>query len=234
MHVVLELKSIADVGLVGFPNAGKSSLLCALSRARPRIAAYPFTTLRPYIGTVEFEDQFCIRMADIPGLIEDAHANVGMGLRFLRHVERTHVLLFVVDLLGFQLSTGSPFRNAADTLALLARELDLYQSAMLSTRPCVVAANKTDLPDSAPALAALRDAIAVRDDLKRFRGAPLVPISAAQQVGLGELTSALRAIVEPSMAARAASQAAVAAAAAMPLDPELARVYRQEAQRLVG
>jgi hypothetical protein len=111
--------------LVGFPNAGKSSLLAAVSRAKPKIADYPFTTIRPNVGVVEFEDLFTARMADIPGLIEGAADNHGMGHNFLRHIERTRVLLYVVDVNGFQLSTHSDCIGAADALRLLARELDL-------------------------------------------------------------------------------------------------------------
>ena len=196
MHITLELKAIADVGLVGFPNAGKSSLLTALSRARPKIASYPFTTLRPHVGAVQYEDHFCLRIADIPGLIEGAHANVGMGHAFLRHVERTQVLLFVIDVGGFQLSTGAPFRAALDTLRLLSRELALYQSDALGSRASVIALNKMDSPNAPALFDAFVEQLRVASDLSRFHASPIVGISAQRGDGLRELAHELRAIVE--------------------------------------
>jgi Obg family GTPase CgtA len=145
-HVILELKSIADVGLVGFPNAGKSSFLGRKSKAKPKVADYAFTTLRPQVGVVEFPDFTQIRIADIPGLIEGAHQNQGMGHDFLRHVERTKVLLFLVDVSGFQLREGLPHRSARECLHLLQQELDLYKASLRTTRPSVLAVNKIDLP----------------------------------------------------------------------------------------
>lgn len=150
-HITLELKAIADVGLVGFPNAGKSSLLRAVSRARPAIAGYAFTTLRPSTGVVEFPDHFRLVVGDIPGLIEGASDNRGMGHAFLRHVERTSVLLFTIDVTGFRLNANSARRTAAESLRLLCDELDAYDPSMRRDRPCAVAVNKMDLP-GAPAL----------------------------------------------------------------------------------
>lgn len=120
-HIRLDLKLIADVGLVGFPNAGKSSLLTVVSHASPQIANYAFTTLRPEIGKVVYEDHKQISMADLPGLIEGAHLNKGMGHKFLKHVERTKQLLFVVDVCGFQLASKTPFRSAFETVQLLTK-----------------------------------------------------------------------------------------------------------------
>jgi serine/threonine-protein kinase OSR1/STK39 len=117
--VKLDLKLLADVGFVGFPNAGKSTLLAAMSRAKPKIASYPFTTIRPNLGVAEFPDLRRITLADLPGLIEGASYNVGMGHKFLKHVERTRLLLFVVDVNGFQFKPGSPRRSALDTILLL-------------------------------------------------------------------------------------------------------------------
>lgn len=141
--VRLDLKLIADVGLVGFPNAGKSTFLKAVSRAKPKIANYPFTTVRPQIGIAEFPDFRKISVADLPGLIEGAHANFGMGHRFLKHVERTKLLLFVVDVNGFQLAQGYPLRSAFQTVLLLNRELELYRPDLLD-KPAILVANKVD------------------------------------------------------------------------------------------
>ncbi|ROL47858.1 GTP-binding protein 10 [Anabarilius grahami] len=124
-QIRLDLKLIADLGLVGFPNAGKSSLLTALSHAKPRIASYPFTTLRPEIGKIMYDDHKQVSVADLPGLIEGAHVNKGMGHKFLKHVERTKQLMFVVlrsvDVCGFQLASNTPFRSAFETVLLLTK-----------------------------------------------------------------------------------------------------------------
>eukprot|EP00123_Amoebidium_parasiticum_P000843 comp11742_c0_seq1/m.6333 comp11742_c0_seq1/g.6333 ORF comp11742_c0_seq1/g.6333 comp11742_c0_seq1/m.6333 type:complete len:367 (-) comp11742_c0_seq1:44-1144(-) len=146
-HLRLELKTIADVGLVGFPNAGKSTLLSALSRAAPKIANYPFTTLRPEIGVVAYPDATKISIADLPGLVEGAHENRGMGHKFLRHIERTKALLFVVDVAGFHLSANDPMRSAFECFSLLLDELEHYQKGVLS-KPAVLVVNKMDSPDS--------------------------------------------------------------------------------------
>lgn len=98
----MELKSIADVGLVGYPNAGKSTFLAAVSRSLPKIASYPFTTLAPLIGKIKFIDDYSFTIADIPGIIEDSHKNKGLGLEFLRHIERTKVLVFMIDISSFE------------------------------------------------------------------------------------------------------------------------------------
>ncbi len=134
-----ELKTIADVGLVGYPNAGKSSLLSAVSHAHPKTAAYPFTSLQPTVGIIEFDDFSRLSMADIPGLIEGAHENVGLGDAFLRHIERASVLVYVLDV------AGSDNRNPWDDYFSLQRELEWYKDG-LSSRPSMVVANKMDLP----------------------------------------------------------------------------------------
>ena len=161
--VVLDLKLIADVGLVGFPNAGKSSLLKAISRASPRIADYPckfsvihlviwsltcplffaVTTLKPQIGTITFDDLRQITIADLPGLIEGAHENAGLGHRFLKHIERTQILLLMIDINGFRLGHKYPHRTPLETLALLNKELELYGRNILS-KPAVLIVNKMD------------------------------------------------------------------------------------------
>lgn len=129
---------------MGFPNAGKSTLLKAISRANPKIADYAFTTLSPNIGMIEFERSFRkIKCTDLPGLIEDAHMNAGLGHEFLCHIERTKYLMFVVDPLGFQYSPNSPNRNAIETLFLLFKELEHYDSAMVE-KPCLIVITKLD------------------------------------------------------------------------------------------
>ncbi|CAB4064639.1 GTPase Obg/CgtA,GTPase Obg,GTP-binding protein 10,Probable GTP-binding protein OBGM, mitochondrial,GTP-binding protein 10 homolog [Lepeophtheirus salmonis] len=143
-HIRLDLKIIADVGLVGFPNAGKSTLLKAISRANPKIASYPFTTIKPNLGEVLYsKDQRKISLADLPGLIEGASYNVGMGHRFLKHVERTRLLLFVIDVNGFELQKGALYRSPFETLVLLNKEIELYNPDLLK-KPCICVVNKRD------------------------------------------------------------------------------------------
>lgn len=163
----LELRKIADVGLVGYPNAGKSTLLTRLSAARPKVAAYPFTTLTPHLGVVEGEGFKRFSVADIPGLIEGAHRNVGLGHEFLRHIVRCKLLAFVVD------AAGSEGRDPVSDIQNLRRELDLYDST-LSQRPWVILANKVDLAEAGPWLDVLK---------KRFQKIEVLPLSAAQGVG---------------------------------------------------
>ncbi|KRY59970.1 GTP-binding protein 10 [Trichinella britovi] len=144
-HIIrLDLKLIADIGLLGFPNAGKSTLLKTLSRAKPRIANYPFTTVRPQLGMMEYEDGRQISVADLPGLIEGAYMNVGMGHKFLKHVERTYLLLFVIDIRGFQLNAASPFRSALENYLLLNKEIELYNPQLVD-KPSVICLNKMDV-----------------------------------------------------------------------------------------
>ncbi|RHX99907.1 hypothetical protein DYB25_009038, partial [Aphanomyces astaci] len=138
-YLELELKTIADVGLVGYPNAGKSTLLRALSKATPEVAPYPFTTLHPNVGVVEFPDTYRYSVADLPGLIEGAHRNVGLGHSFLRHIERTKVLLYVLD------TAGSEGRDPVDDFHHLQNELELY-APNITSRPSLIAANKMDAP----------------------------------------------------------------------------------------
>lgn len=143
LAIKLELKLIADVGLIGFPNAGKSTLLNAISKAKPKIANYPFTTLRPHVGILEYADHRQISVADLPGLIEGAHMNLGMGHKFLKHVERTKVLLFVLDIQGFQLSIKHHKRSCLETILLLNREVELYKPDLLDM-PAMLLVNKMD------------------------------------------------------------------------------------------
>ena len=135
----LELKSIADVGLVGFPNAGKSSLTNLITKARPKVAAYPFTTLQPQIGVIEYPEEYDrIVLADVPGLIAGASENKGLGHRFLRHIERCKILLLILDM------AGTDTRDPRDDYKQLLKELELYDPALLD-KPRLVAANKMDL-----------------------------------------------------------------------------------------
>ncbi|KAM4704862.1 GTP-binding protein 10 [Rhinophrynus dorsalis] len=143
----LDLKLIADFGLVGFPNAGKSSLLSKISHAKPEIADYAFTTVKPELGKIMYPDHKQISVADLPGLIEGAHINKGMGHKFLKHIERTKQLLFVVDVEGFQLSPKTPYRTAFETIQLLTMELELYKKELLG-KPALLAVNKMDLPNA--------------------------------------------------------------------------------------
>ena len=147
-HFLLELRTIADAGLVGYPNAGKSTLLGKISAAQPKVAAYPFTTLHPIVGVVEFPDYRRATIADIPGLIEGAHHGLGLGHEFLRHITRCRILLFVVDV------AGSEGRNPIEDLCNLRREIDLYDPT-LSKRPWYIIANKIDLPGASENLQGL-------------------------------------------------------------------------------
>ena len=170
----LELKLIADAGLIGKPNAGKSTLLSRLSAARPKIAPYPFTTLSPYLGIVEADRNRRFVMADIPGLIEGAHAGAGLGDAFLRHVERTRVLVHMVDICPI---TGS---DPAEDYRAIRKELELYSPA-LADKPEIVVANKMDLTDADAHLRAFRKAV----------DADVVAISAVAGKGLPRLVQTI-------------------------------------------
>jgi GTP-binding protein len=172
----LELKSIADAGLVGYPNAGKSTLLSRLSAAHPKIAPYPFTTLEPMIGVVEYPDFSRVTVADIPGLIEGAHEGIGLGHEFLRHIERCQILLFVIDM------AGSEGRDPRDDFAQLRKEVSLYQKE-LGERPYHIIANKMDLPDAAENLT----------KFERKVRRKVIPIAGDQNEGLENLKTILKA-----------------------------------------
>ncbi|MBI3181813.1 MAG: GTPase ObgE [Myxococcales bacterium] len=172
--LVLELKLLADVGLVGFPNAGKSTLISRISRARPKIADYPFTTLVPNLGMVQYKDGLSFVVADIPGLIEGASAGAGLGHQFLRHVERCRVLVHLVDL-----SAPGEDREPVRDYQVINRELERY-SPELAKKPQVVAANKIDLPEARERLTAFASA------MKRRRK-QVFPISSATGEGVPKL-----------------------------------------------
>ncbi len=171
----LELKLIADVGLVGFPNAGKSTLISVISAAKPKIADYPFTTLEPNLGVVDVGDYKTFVVADIPGLIEGAHEGAGLGDRFLRHVERTKLILHLVDV------SSLSGRDPVEDYEIINRELANYNVDM-SERPQIVVATKIDALDEPERLEALR----VRAEKD---GTPFLAISSAANKGLKELVS---------------------------------------------
>ena len=192
----LELKTIADAGLLGFPNAGKSSLLTALSSATPKIASYPFTTLNPIVGTIEYEDFAQVRMADVPGIIEGASRGVGLGIAFLKHLERARVLVYVIDM------AGTDNRKPWDDFRILSDEIAAFNTE-LPERPALVVANKMDQA-------------AARRNLKRFvKETGVTPIALSctptlkdlreyadlkdypGQVGMEAFKTALRDLVNP-------------------------------------
>jgi GTP-binding protein len=189
-ELVLELKTVADAGLVGYPNAGKSSLIAAMSAARPKIANYPFTTLIPHLGVVEAGEVVYV-VADVPGLIPGASQGKGLGLDFLRHVERCEVLVHVLDC-----ATEEPGRDPVSDLDMLEAELSAYEDetgARLSDRPRIVVLNKIDVP-AARELAEL-----VRPDLEA-RGLTVCEVSAATREGLRELAFTLAGVIAEARA----------------------------------
>ncbi len=177
---LLELRIVAEVGLVGYPNAGKSTLLTAISRARPKVAAYPFPTLHPQIGIVEYPDWHRLTVCDVPGLIEGAHMNVGLGHKFLRHIQRCKILVLLLDL------AGTDGRKPWDDYKQLLSELELYDPALLE-KPRLVVANKMD------------EAVA-EENLKQFKKkikkVSLLPISAAFDQGMEKFRETIRKEVE--------------------------------------
>ncbi|GAB2279086.1 hypothetical protein Dimus_013743 [Dionaea muscipula] len=179
--MILELKTIADVGLVGMPNAGKSTLLGAISRAKPAVGHYAFTTLRPNIGKLNYDD-FSVTVADIPGLIKGAHENRGLGHAFLRHIERTKVLAYVVDLAAAL--DGRKGIPPWEQLKVLALELEYYKEG-LASRPSLVVANKIDEGG----------AECVYEELQKRVQVPVFPVSAILEEGIIELKAGLRQLV---------------------------------------
>ena len=177
---LLELRIIAEVGLVGYPNAGKSTLLTAISKARPKIAPYPFTTLHPQIGIVEYQDFHRLTVCDVPGLIEGAHQNVGLGHAFLRHIERCKILVLLLDM------ASTDNRAPWDDYRQLLNELELYDTTLLD-KPRLVVANKMD------------EAVAEKN-LKQFKKkakkVSVLPISAAFDQGVEKFKETIREAVE--------------------------------------
>lgn len=175
-YIVLELKVLADVGLVGFPSVGKSTLLSIVSSARPKIAEYHFTTIVPNLGVVETEDGRSFVMADLPGLIEGAHQGAGLGLQFLRHIERTRVIVHVIDMGAVE------GRDPYQDFLTINKELKEY-NLRLTERPVVIAANKMDMPGAEENLEKFKEQL--QEDI------PIFPISAVTQSGIRELLFAI-------------------------------------------
>lgn len=173
-ELILDLKLIADVGLVGFPNSGKSTLISAVSSAHPKIAAYPFTTKQPVLGVLESKDSSFV-IADIPGLIEDSHKGRGLGDQFLRHIERTKILVHLIDMAGVE------GRNPVEDFKTINKELKLY-SKEVAAKPQILVANKMDLEPAS-------------ENLKKFKRQikrKIYPISALEKEGLEILIEAIR------------------------------------------
>jgi GTP-binding protein len=182
VEIDLELKLIADVGFVGMPNAGKSTLISQLAHIEVKIAPYPFTTLRPNLGIVEFDDFSRILIADIPGIIEDAHENKGLGFAFLRHIERTSTLIYLIGLEPHE------ERDPFEEFLMLKRELEAYNPAMLE-KPFLVALNKIDQEGTAELAAAFR-AQYPHDPSTLFE------ISALEEINLAPLKEAMRTLAQ--------------------------------------
>ena len=176
----LELRILAEVGLVGYPNAGKSTLLAAVSKARPKIAPYPFTTLTPQIGILEYPDWKRLTICDVPGLIEGAHQNVGLGHAFLRHIKRCKINIILIDM------AGTDNRAPWDDYRQLLKELDLYDPAMLD-KPRYVVANKMDEPQAEENLKIFK---------RKIRKTNVLPISAAFGEGMDQFKALIREAVE--------------------------------------
>jgi GTP-binding protein len=181
---LLELRILAEVGLVGYPNAGKSTLLAAVSKARPKIAPYPFTTLTPQIGIIEYPDWRRLTVCDVPGLIEGAHQNVGLGHAFLRHIKRCKIIVILIDM------AGTDNRSPWDDYKQLLKELELYDPAMLD-RPRIVVANKMDEPQAEENLKVFK---------RKVRKIAVLPISAAFDQGIDKFKQTIREAVEETAA----------------------------------
>jgi len=175
-RITLNLKLIADIGLVGLPNAGKSTLLAAITNARPKIADYPFTTLVPNLGVIQYDDGTICKIADIPGIIEGAHRGHGLGLSFLQHIERVKAILFILDITGADLQY---------TLDLLRSELNTYNSE-LTEKPYYILLNKIDLVDDDH----------LEEEIKSLKDRHVLPISAATGRNIQELLTIIEGLME--------------------------------------
>lgn len=172
----LELRSMAHVGFIGLPNAGKSTLLRAISRAKPKVAPYAFTTLRPFVGMVQYDDYEQVAVADLPGLISDSHKNKGLGIQFLKHVERCAALMFVLDA-----SSQEPWKQ----YEILVYELEKFNPKLANRRKIIVA-NKIDLPEAEENISELE---------KRLQ-LPIIPISAKLGTNLSKLLQEIRVVYD--------------------------------------
>ncbi|KAI2510290.1 GTP1/OBG [Fragilaria crotonensis] len=190
-YLELELKMIADLGLVGFPNAGKSSLLAAMSRATPKIAPYPFTTLHPLVGVIEYRDGYKVVVADVPGLVDGASEGRGRGYDFLRHIERTKALMYIVD------SAGTDGRDPVDDLKVLVNELGSYSNGDLMNRPAIVAANKVDLLSKSDSIELFHELGKVASEAGILFNGEVMGISAGVTgEGLSPLSRKIRSLVQ--------------------------------------
>lgn len=181
---LLELRIVAEVGLVGYPNAGKSTLLTAISKARPKVAPYPFTTLTPQVGIVEYPDWKRLTVCDVPGLIAGAHQNVGLGHAFLRHIQRCKIIIILLDM------AGTDNREPWEDYKSLLQELELYDPALLE-RPRFVVANKMDEPQAEANLKAFK---------RKVKKTPVLPIAAAFDEGIDKFKELIREAVEETEA----------------------------------
>lgn len=186
---LFELRLVADVGIVGYPNAGKSTLLTAISKARPKIAPYPFTTLTPQVGIVEYPDYQRLTLCDVPGLIAGAHRNVGLGHKFLRHIARCQALVILLDM------AGADNRAPWDDYRSLLQELELYDPTLLD-KPRLVVANKMDEPPAEGNLKAFK---------RKVRKVPVLPIAAAFDEGIPAFLRAIREMVDEARAGSASA-----------------------------
>ena len=207
--VKLDLKMISDAVFVGFPNAGKSSLLRAVSMAKPKVANYPFTTLRPHLGVVQYQDHRRITMADLPGLVEGAHRNIGLGHEFLKHIVRSRLLIFVIDINEADLGPSYARRSPIETLCILNKEIELYDDTLLN-KPAILALSKVDSEKGD----AMRDYEKFREDLtelhessasavdevirptKLIKFDEVLPISPLKGLGINKLKDVARDVID--------------------------------------
>jgi len=208
----LDYKMISDGVFVGFPNAGKSSLLTAISQARPKIANYPFTTLRPHLGVVQYPDLRQITLTDLPGLVEGSHRNIGIGHEFLKHIVRSRVLIFVLDVNHVDLGPNYPLRNPIEVLCTLIKEIEIYDDRILN-KPSILVLNKVDChKPSSPEMGKFRKFIKELENLRSTDSLEslqesrrpqklvdfkeILPISATAKLGLDQLRKAVRQVID--------------------------------------